>query len=94
MQDFFRPHFEPSRTIYDAFCKESAKRKNLLPDVWQTNERLAVFNATVEWAKANNMIAPSLEDIKRAESNAVGSADYGAKWAYGVKDIIDRLNKK
>lgn len=92
--DFSRPHFDPARTIYDAFCLESKNRQNIGIKEWIINERTAVFNATCKWCNENGLISPSLKDIEHAESLAIGHSDYGAKWAYKIGDIIQSLNKK
>ena len=60
--DFFRPHEEPSRTIYDAFQKEAKKRDGCTVEEWILNERMAVFNASLEWCKTKGLQPISIDD--------------------------------
>jgi len=82
--DFFRPHTEPARTIYDAFQKESLLRKYRAIEVWMRAERLAVCLAARKYAQQHGMRVPTLEEVEAAERYASGSVDYGSKWAYQV----------
>lgn len=76
-QDFFKPTFEPARSIYIAFQEEAVKRdkRDKRDDaVWQADKL--------------GLRRPTLADVEQAEQYALGSADYGAKWAYGVVDAM------
>jgi hypothetical protein len=90
--DFFRPYEEPSRTIYDAFQREAKKRDDCPVESWILNERMAVFNAALEWCKTKGLKPISIDDVKYAEDKAYGSSDYGSKWAYGIADAISEKN--
>lgn len=37
---------------------------------------------------AHGLIVPTLQQVERAERYAMGSVDYGAKWAYGVSEVM------
>lgn len=82
MPDIFEPSNEPARSIYLAFRAESAKRKGRSLDEWISAERKAVHDACVKAAATYGLPAPLLEQVAAAERYAMGSADYGAKWAY------------
>ena len=84
MSDIFRPHREPARTLYDVFQKEAAHRKGRSIQEWQRLERLAIWGAAKDYAQQYGLCVPTMDDIERAETCAVGHVDYGAKWAYGV----------
>ena len=88
MKDFFRPRNNPVQIIYDAFQKEAEKRNKRSVEEWTVNERQAVFEAAKNYAKKNELIIPTMEEIERAENYAYGSADYGAKWAYRISDFM------
>lgn len=84
--DIFRPHTEPSATLYDAF-KLEARKRNIQKD-WVLKERQAVYSAAVAYAKKKGICPPSLQDVQEAENESLGSADYGAKWAIKVANIM------
>lgn len=90
--DIFKPRNEPARSIYESFQKE-AKNRGRNED-WIERERLAVFNCAKNYCELNGLIYPSLKEIEEAENYAMGSADYGSKWAYKIYDIIQTKNKK
>ena len=87
-RDIFRPHFDPARSIYDAFQREATKRKGRTPAEWQTAELQSVLAAANEWASRMGCVPLTMRQVAIAESTAVGHADYGAKWAYRVCDLL------
>lgn len=89
-KDSLRPEFEPAASLYDAFVRASKNRKDVSVDQWIERERMAVFNAAKHIAEKMNLRCPTLEEVAKAESNAVGSSDYGAKWARGVAGAMLR----
>ncbi|MHA6848766.1 hypothetical protein [Ralstonia syzygii] len=84
MRDVFEPKREPALSIYNAFQAEATKRHGRSVEEWIAAERDAVFRESVHQAQKLELRVPSMEDVMRAERYAVGSVDYGAKWAYGV----------
>lgn len=80
------PRSEPALSIYKAFSVEAAKRDGREFQQWHTSEINAVHKEAVSQAQKRGLKVPTLENVKRAEVNASGSTDYGAKWAYGVVD--------
>ena len=90
-QDFFRPKRNPAQLIYDTFQKEAENRKKCSVEEWIKNERKAVFEAAKKYAEENGLIVPTLEQIEVVENYAMGSVDYGAKWAYKVCHIMEGI---
>lgn len=86
--DIFRPREEPARTIYDAFEKEAKARKGKPAKEWILHEREAVHKAACHYARSKGYKPPTLEEVQYAEEQAVGSADYGAKWARKVAALF------
>lgn len=85
LHDPFEPAREPARTIYLAFQNEARLRKGRTLATWIEAERKAVHAAAGEYARAHGMHAPTLDEVQAAERYAMGSVDYGAKWAFGVE---------
>lgn len=88
MRDIFEPRHEPARSIYLAFQSEAANRKGRSVDEWMSSERDAVFREATHQAQRFGMRAPTMDEVVRAESYASGSADYGAKWAYCLVEVM------
>ena len=88
--DIFSPRTEPARFIYAAFCAESVHRKERELDEWLLSERQAVFQDAAEFASVQGWPAPTMEMVERAENAAVGSADYGSKWAIKLANSMSR----
>lgn len=88
VSDFLMPVNEPARTIYIAFERESRKRSRRSEKEWIEAERQAVHQAAVLQAHKMGLYRPTIQEIEAAELYAMGSADYGAKWAYRVVDIM------
>lgn len=86
--DIFRPQEEPAKTIYDAFEKEAEARKGKPVKEWILNERKAVHKAACHYAISRGYKTPTLEEVECAEKQAVGSVDYGAKWARKVAALF------
>lgn len=82
----------PARSIYAAFQEEAKKRERRSVEEWMSAEVDAVHREAVHQAQAHGLRAPSKEEVERAERYAMGSADYGAKWAYSVVDAMRRTN--
>lgn len=61
--DPFRPTTEPARTLYDAFVMESGKRRGKESEEWVKNERLAVYNAALNWCLKNEYDCPTIKDL-------------------------------
>jgi hypothetical protein len=88
MRDVFQPTIEPARSIYVAFQEEAKNRSGRSIEEWMTAELDAVYREAVFQAQALGMRVPSREEVVSAERYAMGSADYGAKWAYKVVDAM------
>lgn len=94
MYDPFRPQPGPAQAIYDAFQAEAAKRKTRPGLSWIETERAAVHSAATQQAQQCGWPAPSLEDVTRFESCAMGHVDYGSKWAlYLVESMRNNAQK-
>ncbi len=91
--DIFRPYYEPARTLYDAFQKEASKRGSRSVEEWQSAERLVVWSAARDYAQQNGLHVPTMAEVERVENCACGHVDYGAKWAYGISEIITKQRK-
>ncbi len=91
MPDIFEPHREPAKSIYLAFQAEAAKRKGRPLDEWVKAERDAVFRECTHQAKKLGLHAPTIDDVAAAERYAMGSIDYGAKWAYQLVQVMKPL---
>lgn len=88
MFDFFKPTVEPARSIYAALEAEAKKREGRSAEVWMKAEVDAVHREAVHQAQIHGLRAPSRVEVESAELYAMGSADYGAKWAYKVVDAM------
>ena len=88
MKDFLRPHTEPARSIYDAFQDEAKKRPGRTFEEWHQAEIRSVFLAAVQQSGYLGLTIPTVDDVISAEHLASGHADYGAKWAIGVADMM------
>jgi hypothetical protein len=90
MHDVFRPRVQPAQMIYDAFQEEAKKRKGRDFEVWNTEELCAVWRAAKEYAEQNGLRVPTMEEVKRADTYAMGSVDYGAKLSYRVVEFMKK----
>ncbi|WP_063801029.1 hypothetical protein, partial [Burkholderia ubonensis] len=54
------------------------------------SERDAVFHESLRQAQKFGLRAPSMDEIVSAERYAMGSIDYGAKWAYGIVEAMHK----
>jgi hypothetical protein len=70
--------------IYDAFQNEAEKRPGRTCEEWVEKERLVVWQTARDYAQQYGMRIPTMDEVERAERYAMGSVDYGAKWAYKV----------
>jgi hypothetical protein len=89
--DLFSPHTEPAKTIYNVFQKE-AKNRNGHLEKWILKERIAVWNAAIDYSFQNRLYVPTIEDVEKTEKEALGSADYGSKWAIKLANLIMEKN--
>lgn len=90
MEDIFRPRTDPARTIYDTLQVEAEKR-TLASIAWIESERQTVWRAARDYAQQHRMRVPTLEEVECAEKRAIGHVDYGARWAYGVAELMRRV---
>lgn len=90
MATTFEPQSEPARSIYRAFIEEATKRHGREPEVWLVAERQAVLAEAVVQAAKRGLRMPTLNDVILAEDMATGHTDYGAKWAWGVVEAMQR----
>ena len=90
MRDIFKPRSEPAASIYEAFQREATKRKGREFREWNDAEIRAVLREAALRAPEFGLRSPSIDEIRSAERSASGHIDYGAKWAYGVVDIMQR----
>lgn len=88
--DPFLPRSEPARTLYLAFQAEAKHRKERTGAEWIEAERKAVWSAACGYAEEHGLPAPTMEQVERAERYAMGSVDYGAKWAYALATSMTR----
>lgn len=93
MRDVFRPRHEPARTLYDAFQTEAEKRPGRSYEEWVAAEREAVWRAAKDYAQQNWLAVPTLDAVTAAERQAFGHTDFGAKWAYAVADVLQRIEE-
>lgn len=88
MSDVFEPRTEPAKSIYRAFQAEATKRKGRRVEEWVKAERDAVHRECMHQAQKLGLVAPTMEDVAAAERYAMGSIDYGAKWAYQLVRVM------
>lgn len=86
--DPFRPHSEPAMSLYDAFQAEARKRKGRSVEEWIKAEREAVWRAARDQAEMLGLRCPLMSEVEAAERYAMGSVDYGSKWAHGVARVM------
>ena len=91
MPDIFEPRNEPAKSIYLAFQEEAAKRKGRSVDEWMAAERYVVHQECVRQAQSLGLRTPTIDEVAVAERYAMGSADYGAKWAYQLVRVMKPL---
>lgn len=88
MRDHFRPHFEPARAIYDALVREQKYRDGRSCEEWQEAELYVVWDAARDYALQAGLTVPTMDDVQRADQQAMGHVDYAAKLAHGVVDVM------
>lgn len=93
MDDIFKPRQEPARSIYQAFQLEAGKRRGRSIEEWIAAEEDAVLGEGVIQAVSHGLKPPTLEDVVQARRYAIGSIDYGAKWAYCLVATMRRAQK-
>ena len=89
--DFFRPRQAPASVLYDAFQEEALHRKNRDVGEWIRLELEAVHRAACSYAAEHGLQKPTLEEVATAERLAIGSADYGSKWALRVAQRMSKI---
>ena len=92
-QSVFRPRHQPAQAIYDAFQAEATKRRSRSVDEWVAAEHQAVWKAACDAAEHLGLPPPTMEQVTRAETCARGHVDYGAKWAYGIVESMNRSGR-
>mgnify|MGYP001612654306 CR=1 FL=1 len=90
MYDIFQPRYEPARSIYEAFQAEATKRKGRNVQEWQAAERDAVYREAAHQAQKLGLRRPTMDEVVSAEQSACGHADYGAKWAYRITEVMTK----
>jgi hypothetical protein len=93
MKDVFEPRNEPAKSIYLAFQNEAKKRKGRSPGEWIQAEREAVYAECQKQADLLSLKRPSMAEVEAAERYAMGSIDYGAKWAYQLVRVMKPVEK-
>ncbi|KFC73305.1 hypothetical protein [Massilia sp. LC238] len=88
MSDVFEPRNEPAKSIYLAFQAEATKRKARQVEEWVKAERAAVHRECLHQAQKLGLVPPTMEEVAAAERYAMGSIDYGAKWAYQLVRVM------
>ena len=86
--DFLEPKTEPARSVYRALKNECSKREGRSFEERLIAEVDAVYQEACNQADRMGKKRPSKSDIQKAETMAYGSADYGAKWARAVAELI------
>jgi hypothetical protein len=94
MKDVFRPRTDPARLLYDAFQAEAEKRPGRPVEFSVLSERAAVWRAARDYAQQHGLRVPTLVEVEKAERLAMGHVDYGAKWAYGVAELLGPESKE
>ena len=67
---------------------EARKRKGRPLHEWVKAEREAVWRAARNYAQQRALRVPTIGEVMSCERYAMGSVDYGAKWAYGVARVM------
>lgn len=88
MNDMFRPHSEPARSIYDAFQAAAARRDEIGYPDWLRHEREVVHQVVLEQALKHGLRPLSLEEVEAAEFYAMGAVNYGATWAARLVELM------
>lgn len=88
MRDVFEPRNEPATSIYLAFQAEAAKRQGRPLQDRLEAERAAVHQECQRQAEIRGLNAPTIDEVAAAERYAMGSIDYGFKWAYQLARIM------
>lgn len=72
--------------IKEALVAEAGNRKGRSFEQWREAEARAVWSATRDFAQQHSLRVPSLAEVIRVESQAIGHSDYSSKWAlYAVE---------
>ena len=84
MKDPCRPNSQPAQRFYDAFQNASENT----PRDFDEEER-AVWREVRDYALENDLRTPTVEEVKAAATYAEGHVDFGAKWAYSLRDLVE-----
>jgi len=57
---------------------------------WNKAEIGVVWAVARDYAQKNGLRVPTLKEIEETEVQASGHCDYGTKWAFGVRDLLER----
>lgn len=72
--------------VKEALIAEAEKRRGRSFEQWRDAEVRAVWSATRDFAQQHGLRVPTLTEVARVESEAVGHTDYSSKWAlYSVE---------
>lgn len=92
MQDTARPLTQPAGLLYDAFQEEAARwGLGRAMEEWATAEKEAVWAAARNYSQQHGLRVLTLAEIRIAGEPFRGRADYGAKWAYGIAEMLRKL---
>lgn len=89
-QQTYRPNREPAKSIYEALAAEMELRGTRTFAAWQAAEGEAVLKAAQLQATRMGVAEPTIEDIRRCETQALGHIDYASQWAYAVADMLQQ----
>jgi hypothetical protein len=79
---------EPACSLYDRLIEETRLRGTRSPDEWVLAEREAMHAQANLQAGQLGLGFVSMEDVMRAERQALGHADYCSKWAIKLANIM------
>jgi len=83
-KDPLRPWSQPAQRFYDAFQKASQRE----PRDFEAEER-AVWQEVCDYVQENGLRVPTLEEVQQAALYTQGHVDFGSKWAYALRDLIE-----
>ena len=91
MKDIFRPRTDPARTLYDAFRREAENRVGKTPGEWMQAEEQVMWSTSRDYAQQHGLTEPTMAEVLKSQRQAMGHVDYGAKWAYAVAEILNKV---
>lgn len=90
MSDIFEPRSEPARRLYLALKDEARHRSERSLDDWIRLERERMWKEARDYAMMYSLPAPTIDEIKKAESSACGHVDYAEKFAHYVAALLSK----